>query len=826
MSVLSELLIEAGLDADPNKLKISDLPTLGINMLETMSEVHDCTYDIYNIMKRGQDQAKTALAIKGVKQRESLIVDRIMIWYKLIMAVRSKYRDIVMSNPSLMQQERVKCASDMKHFINMWAYVHEPRMNLVTSKGERVPTNIPFILYPAQERVVEDINMCFETRQDGIIGKSREAGISWGFCAWGTWKWLFNEGFQMGVGSEKADKVDTKGSTNTLFGKFRYIIYGLPDFLRPSGYRKNAIKGTDGKRNPYDCEMKLINNDTNSTVLGEQGEEIGRGGRYSIFIIDESQVISSPEKVASALEAATPCRIDVGTPNGMNHFGQKWFSNAIKNIQIMWYEDPRKTKHWRSGKHHRNCSWRKFVEEKNSDNPAKVAQEYDLDFQGSITDLCIPADWVRSCIEADIPMCDNPDNVSGFDVAGGGGDEAVYINKRGNKILTPKVYMSSDVIDSMIEAHNNTVADKARVLFYDAVAIGESMFGTITRLEQNIPYVLTPIKGQSSATNRFIAEEEKVGTEAYYNRRAELWCNLRRLIHNTHRYVTGVCTSYSPDELISLPNDKHLIEQLSYPKLLKKNGRKLVESKEDMRMRGLRSPDRADACAYACAESTNIGSERAVGKFVANADFFKKIKVQYAITQGWEYYVSVFRSDINETASLLIRFHQASKQIEVVGEMVEQNPTPVEIMSAFENIIAKELLEKATWVARNKILKNVLAGTGYEEANMYRQAGIKLQFNQQDDDISTLVFLNALFGERRISISYDCREVTSQLSAVEINASKIDQRFPLVLALMQCVGLLKQKKKMDVTRVFNQGYGQRRVDVDKLVKTAVLERIK
>jgi len=813
------VLKSKGFDPDVSQLKVTDLPELGVAFLETMGEIHSFSLEMYLAKKARADHI-----IPEIKMRESKLVDRIMVWYKIIEAVRAVYRDLVMSSPQLMNAERKRCRESYKHFINQWAYIEEPRLLLKTSYGEFVPTNFPFIMYPAQEKAIDQINSCYENRMSFIVGKSREAGISWVTMTWGVWRFLFYEGFTLGAGSEKADKVDQIGNTNTLLGKVRHIIYGLPDFLRPSGYKKDFTNGSDGKVNNFDNFMKILNPDNRSKILGEQGKEIGRSGRYSVFIIDESQDLSYPDSVDAALESTTFCRGDVGTPKGMNHFGQKWHSDAIINICIMWYQDPRKTARWRENLFHRDCAWRKKLELEKADRPAQIAQEYDLDFQSSVSDLCIPAEWVQSCIDADIPFCDNPDHVAGFDIAGGGSDHAVYVTKKGNRLNIPKELLNKDVVDNMIDAHNNAVSDGVNALFYDAVTIGESMQGVITRVFNAIPYVLMPVKGTERATDRYIPEEGKIGTDAYYNKRAEVWCNLRRLIHNTHRYVTGASKNYSPEELLSIPNYKPLIEQLSYPKLLKKNGRHIVESKEDMKSRGLRSPDYGDTAAYCCAGSTGVGSERAVGSFKPSARFFRKIDVDYN-GLGWEYIVSVYRSDLNETGAILCRWHPQKKIAEVVGESVDVSPMPDDILNAFSCIVNPSVIAKCKWVLRSDILKQMMAGTAFEEYKMYTKAGLKPHFNMVDDQMGQLVFLNTMFNEERMVIGYSCTITTGQLTAIEMSSKNIDQRYTLVHCMLQVVGMLREKKMMDIRKVVNKGYGIKQVSMESLVKKITLERL-
>lgn len=111
-------------------------------------------------------------------------------------------------------------------------------------------------------------------------------------------------------------------------------------------------------------------------------------------------------------------------------------------------------------------------------------------------------------------------------------------------------------------------------LFVDKIGIGS---GIVDRLKElNIPVI-----GVNSA-------ERAADPERYANKRAEMWYRMKEWIGD------------APNRL---PNDAALIADLSAPGYkYSSNGARLVESKDDMKKRQVRSPDGADAVAMTFAE--------------------------------------------------------------------------------------------------------------------------------------------------------------------------------------------------------------------------------
>lgn len=168
-------------------------------------------------------------------------------------------------------------------FIIDWGVTFDPRNAAPRPDGTRVPTTMPFLLFPKQEDFIEFVRKCWEERNDGVVEKSRDMGVSWLCVAIAVWMWLFEPGSIVGFGSRKEDLVDKIGDPDSLFWKIRTFIALLPVEFRPEGYdeRKHAVF------------MRIINPANEAVIRGEGGDNIGRGGRATLYFKDEAQPLSA-----------------------------------------------------------------------------------------------------------------------------------------------------------------------------------------------------------------------------------------------------------------------------------------------------------------------------------------------------------------------------------------------------------------------------------------------------------------------------------------------------------------------------------------------------
>lgn len=187
-------------------------------------------------------------------------------------------------------------------------------------------------------------------------------------------------------------------------------------------------------------------------------------------------------------------------------------------------------------------------------------------------DTLIPLYLVEAAVDRHLPLS-SPSEL-GVDVARFGSDETVIIHRAGpvaRVIKTMPMSSTMEVAGVVIDALRTTGATTAKI---DAVGIGA---GTYDRLaEQGIPAEEMQSGAASSDPERFA------------NARAEWWWGLRL------RFEMGD---------IDIENDEMLVSQLANIKYkINSRGQTIIESKEDMKKRGVSSPDRADTLMLAFAK--------------------------------------------------------------------------------------------------------------------------------------------------------------------------------------------------------------------------------
>lgn len=204
-------------------------------------------------------------------------------------------------------------------------------------------------------------------------------------------------------------------------------------------------------------------------------------------------------------------------------------------------------------------------------------------------DSLIPLEWVERATMLDLPEPKDRKIGIGVDVARFGDDETVIVGQvGGRKQIGQNVYSKKDTMET---AGNVLATAREWMATYKATEVDikvddSGVGGGVTdRLnevvrEQNLPYNIIPVNNGSRAK-----EDDK-----YANKGTETWHHLRDLLE--HKAIT-------------LLNDDDAVAQLSTRKFkMTSNGKIQLERKEDMKKRGLTSPDRADALVLAFADES------------------------------------------------------------------------------------------------------------------------------------------------------------------------------------------------------------------------------
>lgn len=431
-------------------------------------------------------------------------------------------------------------------FINDWGMTYDPRL-----KGTKI---IPFLLFERQKEFLEFIEDRYTAQENGLCEKSRDSGMSWLAIAWCVHKWLYEDGFSAGFGSRKADFVDKLGDPSSILQKGRMFIEYLPNFFLPQGFSAE-------KHLSY---MKFVNPENGAIITGESGDNIGRGGRTSIYFKDESAFYERPELIEASLVANTDVQIDISTPNGLgNPFHQKATGGKVKKFRFHWKDDPRKNEEWK---------------QKKLDEVGEIifAQEYDIDYSASLPNITIPNKYVIECING---VCDETGEViAGLDVADDGEDKNAIVIRKGERVIFISEWSGMDVAQTTMKAVEYCIEYGAKTLNYDSIGVGAGVKGTLNMVKPRGLTANAVSVAESPTSGKY---GEKTKQDTFKNLKAELWWLMR------DRFK---------DKKIAIPNHAGLITEVSQPLyFFNEAGKIQIESKKDMRKRGIKSPNIADA---------------------------------------------------------------------------------------------------------------------------------------------------------------------------------------------------------------------------------------
>lgn len=476
------------------------------------------------------------------------------------------------SDPVLRRATIAACRADVVTFVRDWCWTYDPR----------VPGgHIPLEPWPKQVEFLRWLEAREADHRQGLVEKSRDAGITYLCAAFALHRWLFRPGFQAVFGSNKEESVDNLGDPGSIFEKIRIILRFLPRWLLPEGFSFEA----------HAIFRRIVNPVTGNVLIGQAGDEIGRGGRASILFIDEAAHLARPMRVNAATAATAKVRILVSSVNGMgNWFAQARHDGSSEVFVFDWRDDPRKTEDWAAGEKKRigSLAW---------------AQEYDRDYGASVEGLLIVKSWIDAAVRIGemVEMPVTGLSSAGLDV-GAGKDLSVFIARTGSVIHAPVEWRNPDTIDLA----NNALAEAGRLgveqLVYDSVGVGHGVSSVLSRVEGGAVYCVPCNTGEPASEQR-LWPDGRTSRERFKNSRAELWWLLREALHRTYEMVLflegedgGV--EHPLDQCLSLPNHQQLRTELNVLTwFYTSTGQIQMESKDKLRARGIKSPDFADALA-------------------------------------------------------------------------------------------------------------------------------------------------------------------------------------------------------------------------------------
>jgi len=197
----------------------------------------------------------------------------------------------------------------------------------------------------------------------------------------------------------------------------------------------------------------------------------------------------------------------------------------------------------------------------------RVLGEFPLSDDNTI----IPYHLVEAAQNRDVVVSDEATVVWGLDVARFGSDATALCKRQGPIVTELRSWRGLDLMQTTgrIVAEYEALAPSKRPteILVDSIGVGS---GVVDRLQE----LGLPVRGVN------VAESPSMG-DTYMNLRSELWFK---------------CKAWLEDRSCKLPKDDQLIAELTAIRYsFTSSGKMKAESKDEMRKRGLGSPDLADA---------------------------------------------------------------------------------------------------------------------------------------------------------------------------------------------------------------------------------------
>jgi len=440
------------------------------------------------------------------------------------------------------------------------------------------------------------VHACLETQRKktgkvrALVLKGRQQGISTYTEGRFYWKTTHRQGVRTFILTHEAD------STAALFEMVERYHDLCPAFLRPS-------TGTSNAR-----ELVFDKLDSGYKVGTAGNKSVGRGTTIQYFHGSEVAFWPNAAEHAKGILQAVPDEDDTevileSTANGIgNFFYQQWLKaeageSEFQAIFVPWYWQKEYRKPAQGFKRtdeedklaeiynldNEQLAFRRFkiaeLSSEGIDGEAAFKQEYPLSsqeaFQVSGGDSLIKPEAVvearKNKVLAIGPL------VIGVDPARFGDDRTAIIRRKGRAAYDLETYEKKSLME-IAGIVNGIIKNEKPVQV--AIDVGGLGAGVVDRLiELGHEGVVVPINFGSSSLDPVM----------FLNRRAEMWWSMRDWL--------------SGDIPVMIPDRDDLHTDLCGPqyKYDSKSRRKL-ESKDDMRRRGLRSSDCADALALTFAE--------------------------------------------------------------------------------------------------------------------------------------------------------------------------------------------------------------------------------
>lgn len=371
---------------------------------------------------------------------------------------------------------------------------------------------------------------------------------------------------------------------DALFSEIKFWVNKLPDALRDllEVYSERiTLKGSP--------EGSFISARTSSADKPEA--LAGIHSEHVLLIVDEASAIPEPvfESAAGSMSGHSACTILIGNPtrnSGLFFQTHHGLSSEWKTLHVSCLDNPRVS-----------ADFVKQIKDTYGETSNAFRVRVLGEFALREDDTLISAELVDAAMNRDITSAEADALIYGLDVARFGSDRSVLCKRRGNTVDEFKVWQGLDLMQLVGHVVNEAKLDKPTEICVDSIGLGSGVADRLRELGYNVRDVNV---AESSAMEPTAAKL-----------RDELWIKLKDWL------AARAC---------KLPKTDDLRQELVSPTYtFTSNGKVKVEGKAELKKRGMRSPDMADALCLTFA-SIHAGVGGRASSWIAGKPLRRAIK--------------------------------------------------------------------------------------------------------------------------------------------------------------------------------------------------------
>jgi len=199
--------------------------------------------------------------------------------------------------------------------------------------------------------------------------------------------------------------------------------------------------------------------------------------------------------------------------------------------------------------------------------------------------------------------------IGGFDVADEGPDANALVVRHGVVVNHCELWKDQDPNTAARHVFNEALRLGLDTVHYDNIGVGAGAKGAIREEQAGLSIKVRQPRFEGFTASAAVDQPEaeyapgKRNKDMFLNLKAQTWWLLADRFRNTYDAING--KPFDPENIISLdeslPNLDQLCAELSQPRRQFVNGKVKVESKDEMKKRGIMSPNLADALVMAFA---------------------------------------------------------------------------------------------------------------------------------------------------------------------------------------------------------------------------------